>query len=649
MNALWTPSLKNIEDSQLTQFQAFLKKKYQVETKNYASLYDWSIKENTLFWAAIAEFFQLTTNTQKSNINKKTGPQFYQTTWFENTELNFAEKLLNGPSNGIALTFINESETISQLTYPALKNKVARLSNAMRDNGIKKGDRIAGLMPNCLESVIAMLATTTLGAIWSSCSPDFGFQGVLDRFGQIKPKLLFTVDGYQYNGKKHDCLAKIPLLIKAIDSIDTVIVCPFNTPKPILSPSKKTILFEAYLSDELTLTFEPLSFNHPLYILYSSGTTGAPKCIVHSVGGTLIQHLKELSLHTNLTHKDTFFFFTTCGWMMWNWMISSLALGTHIILYEGSPTYQRTDHLFKLVDQFNVSVFGCGAKYLDSVEKAGCTPKEHYDFSALKTLLSTGSPLSHHSFDFVYQNVKSELQLSSISGGTDIISCFALGNPTLPVYRGELQCLGLGLKVAVYNKEGSAVTQEKGELVCQMPFPCMPLYFWNDKDNKKYHAAYFNRFKDCWSQGDYAEITKHKGLIIYGRADATLNPGGVRIGTAEIYRQVEKIDGVLDSIVIGQPWQNDERVLLFVQLEKGLVLDETLIKKIKQQIRQNTTPRHVPEKIITVTAIPRTLSGKVVEITVKKIVSGEAINNIEALANPEVLAQFHPKNWDNTP
>ncbi len=645
MTILWSPSQESIKHSQLSLFMAFIHKKLGVVLSDYDSLWQWSIDNSAEFWNALFKYYNVITHCEPINLRHSTGSALYETTWFNGATLNFAQNLLQDNSEKTALSFISEKGDVKQLSYKMLSQQTARLSNAMRAQGIQTGDRVVGVMPNCIETVIAMLATTAIGAIWSCCSPDFGFQGILDRFGQVEPKLLFTVDGYHYNGKAHECLSKIPLLLNAIQSIEQIVVCPFNNKMPEIKTLDKTRLFNDYLSDNTTLDFESVPFNHPLYIMYSSGTTGSPKCIVHGVGGTLLQHLKELSLHSNLTHKDTLFFFTTCGWMMWNWMISALALGSHIILYDGSPTFEKPDKLLDIVKRFNVNVFGCGAKYLDALEKSGTIPNATGSFPALNTLLSTGSPLAHHSFDFVYKHIKKDIQLSSISGGTDIISCFALGNPTLPVHRGELQCKGLGMNVMIVNELGIEIKEQKGELVCKNAFPSMPIYFWNDPNNEKYHAAYFDRFKGYWAQGDYAELTKHIGLIIYGRADATLNPGGVRIGTAEIYRQVEKIEEVLDSIVIGQPWQDDERIILFVQLKKEYCLDEALITRITQTIRRHTTARHVPAKIISVTAIPRTISGKVVELTVKKIVCGESISNLDALANPSSLDQFKPENW----
>ena len=645
MTKMWQPSNSTINSSQLTVFTKYIEEKFNCQFDDYKALWQWSIDNKELFWLSIWQFFSVIHQSPPTTIFKSNGSEFYQNTWFNGAKLSFAENLLKNKSENIALCFINETGTKTSLSYLQLNNLCGRLANAMRENGIKKGDRIAGIMPNCLETVIAMLATTSIGAIWSSCSPDFGFQGCMDRFEQIQPKLIFSVDGYQYNGKSHQCLDKVHKLLNNISSIEQLIIIPFNSNELSVSDYKQTILFNDYLSNNDSLIFESVPFNHPLYIMFSSGTTGSPKCIVHSVGGTLLQHLKELALHSNISNKDKVFFFTTCGWMMWNWMISSLALSAEVILYDGCPTYKKPDLLLEIVAKQHVTVFGCGAKYLDSIEKAGSCPIKNYDFKALKTILSTGSALSPHSFDFVYKDIKSDLQLSSISGGTDIISCFALGNPNTPVYRGELQCAGLGMDVQIFDENANSVKNQKGELVCCSPFPSMPMYFWNDPENKKYHNAYFDRFKNCWAQGDYAKLTQNNGLIIYGRSDSILNPGGVRIGTAEIYRQVEKVKQVIDSVVIGQKWHDDERIILFVQLKAKFQLTDDLIKIIKQQIRKNTTPRHMPAKVIQVSAIPRTISGKVVEVAVKKTVHGEKINNIEAIANPEALEQFKIENW----
>ncbi len=646
MTEMWQPSENDIKSSKLNEFKCFIEQDTDIIFNCYDELWQWSIDNYQVFWQSLWQFFAIEHSQKPRSILKSTGNQFYNNTWFDGAKLNFAENLLKNKSNYTALSFINEDGAQSGLTYLELNNLSGKLANAMRANNIKAGDRIAGVMPNCLETVIAMLATTSIGAIWSSCSPDFGLQGCMDRFEQIKPKIIFSIDAYQYNGKTHQCLEKANNLLNNIDSVESLIIITFTNKNLQLSNNPQTILFNDYLSNDSELIFEQVPFNHPLYIMFSSGTTGSPKCIVHSAGGTLLQHLKELALHSNIKNKDKVFFYTTCGWMMWNWMISSLALGAEIILYDGSPSFDKPDRLLELVDKYKVNVFGCGAKYLDAIEKAGINPKENHNFKELKTILSTGSALSPHSFDFVYKNIKSDIQLSSISGGTDIISCFALGNPTLPVYRGELQCAGLGMDIDIFDDNGQPMKNQKGELVCKTPFPSMPIYFWNDLNNKKYHSAYFERFDNCWTQGDYAKITNNNGLIIYGRSDSILNPGGVRIGTAEIYRQVEKVAQVIDSVVIGQIQNGDERIVLFVQLKASLKLDEALTKEIKTMIRKNTTPRHVPEQIIQVNAIPRTISGKVVEIAVKKIVHGEKVNNMEAIANPESLEQFKVENWN---
>lgn len=640
MTVLWQPSTIQQKNNQLSKFKAFIEEKYHIQFENYQALWQWSVSQAESFWLEIWHFFSVLHHKKPTKIFKKTGEAFYQVQWFEGAQLNFAENLLRGKPNNIALSFINEQGQLTQLNYQTLKIQVARLANRLRELDIQKGDRVAALMPNCPQTVIAMLATASIGAIWSACSPDFGLQGVLERFGQIQPKILFTINGYQYNGKTHSCLATVEQLAQHLPDIKQIIITPFIAQDIPIKKIVKATLFDDFLSDNNQLIFEPLPFNHPLCILYSSGTTGTPKCIVHSAGGTLLQHLKELALHSNVSQQQTIFFFTTASWMMWNWLISSLALGAHVVLYDGCPSYPQPTRLFDIVEKLDVSIFGCGAKYLDMLEKSSCSLSQTHNLGKLKTILSTGSPLSPHSFDYVYQLIKSDVQLSSISGGTDILSCFALGNPTLAVHRGELQCLGLGMDVAVYNEQGKPITQQKGELVCKSPFPSMPIYFWNDPQQKKYRAAYFERFTDCWAHGDYAELTIHNGLIIYGRSDAVLNPGGVRIGTAEIYRQVEKIPQVIDSVVIGQPWQGDERIVLFVQLQDLLILDDKLILSIQQFIKKNTTPRHVPAKILQVNAIPKTITGKVVELAVKKTVCGEAVTNIDALANPKALEQF---------
>ncbi|MBF0552714.1 MAG: acetoacetate--CoA ligase, partial [Deltaproteobacteria bacterium] len=543
----------------------------------------------------------------------------------------------------IALSFKGESTSTVSITYKELHAQTARLAGSLRKVGIKPGDRVVGFMPNLIETVIAMLACTSVGAIWSSCSPDFGAGGLLDRFGQISPRVLFTANGYSYNGKKFDSLATIGQIAQELPSLEHVIVVPYTDSAPDISQIPNGVLFEDFLSkgDATELVFEQLPANHPVYIMYSSGTTGVPKCIVHGAAGTLVQHLKELKLHADLRREDTIFYYTTCGWMMWNWLVSSLALGARVFLYDGSPFHPGPDALWRLVQDEAVSIFGTSAKYLSAIEKEGVKPSKDFDLSHLRTVLSTGSPLSVESFEYVYRDIKEDIALSSISGGTDIVSCFMLGNPIGPVYSGELQCRGLGMKVEAYDEVGKPVMGEKGELVCAAAAPSMPVKFWDDPDDRKYRSAYFEFFPGVWSHGDYIEITPRGGVIVHGRSDATLNPGGVRIGTAEIYRQVETIPEVLDSLVIGQDWDNDVRVILFIKLRQGCELNEELLKRIKNTIRNNATPRHVPAKIIAIADIPYTLSGKKVELAVRHVIHGREVKNRSALANPEAVDLYH--------
>lgn len=563
--------------------------------------------------------------------------------WFPGATLNFAEHLLRRRDGHPALVAIGEDGSREQLSHAQLAAHVAGLQRALHNAGVGIGDRVAAFMPNTWQTVVGMLATASIGATWSSCSPDFGTQGVIDRFGQIEPKVLIAAAGYRYAGKRIDLTDKLNEILPQLPSLERLVIVPFSRDEASPTDYKSvalTTLWQDFYQPGGAPQFTPVPFDQPLYILYSSGTTGVPKCIVHGVGGTLLQHVKELGLHTDLGPDDTLFYYTTCGWMMWNWLISGLALGATLVLYDGSPFHPEPARLIDLIDAEDISIFGTSAKFIAALEKAGVIPRESHKLSRLKAILSTGSPLAHESFEYIYRDVKRDLCLSSISGGTDIVSCFALGNPTLPVWRGELQCKGLGMDVQVWNDNGQAVTGEKGELVCARQFPSMPVGFWNDADGEKFHAAYFATFPGVWAHGDYAEETAHGGLVIHGRSDAVLNPGGVRIGTAEIYRQVEKVPQVLESIVIGQDWQGDVRVVLFVRLRDGVTLDDTLREEIRRVIRANTTPRHVPAKIIQVADIPRTLSGKIVELAVRNVVHGRPVKNTDALANPQALELY---------
>lgn len=674
---LWQPSEQAIAHSHMAHFIAKVNEAEKTNINDYADLYQWSIQYPELFWPMVWQYCGVIASKPPEEIliraDEMPGAQ-----WFVGAELNFAENLLRRRDDKIALIFQGENGARTTLTYAELYKQVQQLASALRKAGVAINDRVAGWMPNCPETIIAMLATTSIGAIWSSCSPDFGVEGVLDRFGQIKPKILFTVDGYYYNGKTHDVLEKLATLQPQLADLQQIIVLPFVTTEPCpqrhpeqdcsgskshgrknqtsLSPGSRTVLsgmtdsgekihhaklYQDFLDSKPTeLVFAQLPFDHPLYIMYSSGTTGKPKCIVHGAGGTLLQHLKELVLHTDLHAEDTIFYYTTCGWMMWNWFVSSLAVGATLILYDGSPFHPNDNRLFDLIDQEKITVFGTGAKYIATLEKNGLAPNKTHNLASLRCILSSASPLLPENFEYVYQHIKTDLCLSSISGGTDIISCFALGNPILPVYSGEIQCRGLGMKVAVFDAKGKPVIEQKGELVCTAPFPSMPIYFWHDADGEKYHKAYFEKFPNVWAHNDYAEITAHGGMIIYGRSDTVLNPGGVRIGTAEIYRQVESIDEVIESVVVGQAWQNDTRVILFVKLRNGLTLDQALKDKIKQNIRTHTTPRHVPAKIIQVADVPKTINGKLVEIAVRDIIHNHEVKNIDSIANPESLNYF---------
>lgn len=637
---LWQPTLEAIQNSNMMHFMNAVNTTYKTDINDYSELYRWSIHYPEKFWTMVWQFCDVYSTRLCDEVLIR-ADEMPGAKWFAGSELNFAENLLKRRDNKVALIFRGENGERRELTYAALYAQVTQLASALRAMDVGINDRVVGWMPNCPETIIAMLATTSIGAIWSSCSPDFGVHGVLDRFGQISPKVLFTVDGYFYNGKAHDVLEKIKTLQPQLPAIQKIIVVPFIEKTPDIKKINHAVSYSQFLDDGATeIYFEPLPFDHPVYIMFSSGTTGVPKCIVHGAGGVLLQHLKELVLHTDLTEKDVICYFTTCGWMMWNWFVSSLAIGATLVLYDGSPFYPNPAAMFDLIDAEKITVYGTGAKYIATVEKNGTRPIETHALTSLRCILSTASPLLPENFEFVYKCIKKNLCLSSISGGTDIVSCFALGNPILPVYSGELQCRGLGMKVEVFNEQGKSVVGEKGELVCTAPFPSMPIYFWNDRGDEKYYKAYFEKYPNIWVHGDYAEITEHEGMIIYGRSDTVLNPGGVRIGTAEIYREVEKISEVVESIAVGQNWEDDTRIILFVRLGEGMLLNDKLKERIKTNIRQQLSPRHMPAKIIQVADIPRTVNGKMMEVAVRSLVNGEAVKNVDAIANPASLECF---------
>lgn len=641
MPPLWVPSEDRVKNANITRFIEYVNERHSMKIDGYPALYQWSIDKRDEFWPAVWEFCRVIASKPWDKVLEDS-PAMMGAKWFVGSRLNFAENLLRYRDDRNALIFKGEGQPTVRMTYAQLYNEVARMAKALRDAGVKTGDRVAGYVPNMIEPIVAMLAAASIGAIWSSCSPDFGIKGVLDRFGQIEPKILFTANGYYYNGKAHDCLGKIGGILKELPAIERVVVIPYTEENPDISSVPNGVHYRDFLSKQggLEIQFEQLPFDHPLYIMYSSGTTGLPKCMVHGVGGTLLQHLKELMLHTDLKREDKIYYFTTCGWMMWNWLVSSLAVGASVILYDGSPFYPDAGAVFQIAQDEKMTIFGTSARYIAGVEKAGVKPGAQYDLSHLKTMCSTGSPLSEESFRFVYREIKQDIDLASISGGTDIISCFALGCPIVPVYEGELQCRGLGMKVEARDFNGKSVIGEQAELVCTASFPSMPIYFWNDPDWKKYKAAYFDIYPNVWTHGDFIEITEHGGVKIYGRSDATLNPSGVRIGTAEIYRVVEAMDEIADSIVVGQNFENDVRVILFVKPSEGVNLTDELVKKIKKNIRENTSPRHVPAFVLPVKEVPVTLNGKKVEIAVRNVLEGKPVTNKDALANPQALDQF---------
>jgi acetoacetyl-CoA synthetase len=639
---LWRPSRERIARSNITRFIHLVNQRWNAGVRDSQQLYEWSVREPEQFWTAIWDFCGVVAETRGERVLVD-GHKMPGAKWFPDARLNFAENLLRRRDDDTAMVFWGEDKVRRRMSYAEVYDAVSRTMQALSATGVKEGDRVAAFMPNIPETIIFMLAVTSLGAIWSSCSPDFGAQGVLDRFGQIAPKVLFAVEGYHYNGKTHDTLPRIAEIARNLPTLARTVIVSYTREKPDISGIRNAVHLADFVGPYRgrEIAFRRLPFDHPLLILYSSGTTGVPKCIVHGAGGTLLQHLKEHQLHTDLKRGDRLFYFTTCGWMMWNWLASGLATGVTLLLYDGSPFHPGPTVLFDFADEERMTVFGTSAKYIDALNKAGTRPMDTHRLDTIETITSTGSPLVPEGFAYVYRAIKKDVLLSSISGGTDIASCFVLGNPTAPVYRGEIQCRGFGMNVQVFDDDGNAVIGSKGELVCTAPFPSMPVCFWNDPDGAKYRAAgYFERFPQTWCHGDYMELTPRGTAIIYGRSDATLNPGGVRIGTAEIYRQVEQLDEVVESLVIGQDWDNDVRVVLFVRLRDGMALDDALAKKIKDRIRVNTTPRHVPAKIVQVADIPRTKSGKIVELAVRNVVHGSPVRNLEALANPEALEQF---------
>ncbi|MCD6271774.1 MAG: acetoacetate--CoA ligase [Deltaproteobacteria bacterium] len=637
---LWSPTEERKKKTNIYRFMQTVNSKFGKNLTEYEPLHQWSVDNIADFWATMWEFVDIKFSepyTEVIDELKMPGAE-----WFQGARLNFAENLLRYRDDYPAIIFKGEILDPVTITYAELYDEVARLAKSLKAAGVTVGDRVVGFMPNMPQSIIAMLAATSLGATWSSCSPDFGIKGVMDRFGQIKPKILFTANGYSYKGKSIDSLERIRSILDQIDSIEKVVVVPYTEQEADIADITHAVHYKDFISHDsnCSLEFEQLPFDHPVYIMYSSGTTGLPKCMVQGAGGILINQLKEMILHTDLKREDKIFYFTTCGWMMWNWLTSSLAVGATVILFDGQPFYPDTGVLWKLAQDVRMTVFGTSAAYIGGVKDSGLKPGKEYDLSALRAVLSTGSPLSIENFEFVYDEVKKDLQLSSISGGTDINGCFAVGNPMGPVYAGELQCRGLGLNVQAFDSNGKPVVNQQGELVCTLPFPSMPIYFWDDPDGRKYHDAYFDVYPGIWRHGDFIKITGTGGVIFLGRSDATLNPGGVRIGTADIYRIIDNIDEIADSVVVGQDWKNDVRVILFVKMAEGSDFTDELKKRLNSLIRTNATPRHVPAKIIPVADIPYTINMKKVELAVKKVIQNEAVLNKDALINPEALDYY---------
>jgi acetoacetyl-CoA synthetase len=638
---LWTPSEERVKSSNMYRFMQLVNRKYGKDFSEYEALYQWSVEKIPDFWAAMWEFAEIKASKPASQVVDDL-TRMPGANWFSGAHLNFAENLLRYRDDHVALIFKGEGREPVKMTYAELYTEVAQVAHSLRALGIQPGDRVVGFMPNMPQATVAMLAAASVGATWSSCSPDFGIKGVLDRFGQITPRVLFTADGYSFKGTNFDSLERIKAILKELPSIEKVVVAPYVTDDPDVGRIPNGVNYEDFKASEadLEIQFEQLPFAHPLYVMYTSGTTGLPKCMVQSAGGILINQLKELMLHTDLKRSDTIFYFTTCGWMMWNWLNCSLAVGATLVLFDGNPFHPEPGALWKLAQDVGITVFGTSAGYIAALQNAGVRPGATYDLTPLRAVLSTGSPLSVEGFEYIYTEVKRDLHLASISGGSDINGCFAAGNPMGPVYAGELQCRCLGMKVLAFDENGKPVINRQGELVCTAPSPSMPIYFWNDPENERYKSAYFDVYPNVWRHGDFIEVNGRGGVVIYGRSDATLNPGGVRIGTAEIYRQVEGMEEIEDSIVVGQDWKGDVRVVLFVKLAQGHSLTEDLKNRIRKSIRANASPRHVPAKIIAVPDIPYTLNMKKVELAVKKVIQGQAVLNKDALRNPEVLDAY---------